>query len=79
MILAKCTRSFPPLVRDSRPSACPIMKCPSAPPGFRRTAASPNARASMYRLSRRCLEESSSPSICLAMSTSSRAVFHSTS
>src|SRR6266567_4339060 len=38
MNLAKRTRSLPPLVRDSRPSACPMVKCPSAPLGFTRTA-----------------------------------------
>src|SRR2546430_6651618 len=43
MILAKRTRSLPPLVRDSRPSACPMVKCPSAPLGFTRTAASPRS------------------------------------
>src|SRR5439155_967048 len=61
MMRAKRTRSLPPRVSERRPSAFAIMKCASAPFGLARTAASASARACMYRVSRRCLMESSSP------------------
>src|SRR5438034_1334164 len=70
MMRAKRTRSLPPRVSERRPSAFAIMKCASAPFGLARTAASASARACMYRVSRRRLRESSSLSICFAMSTS---------